>query len=849
MDYPIMSATYFLDWPFTIGQQTASASWAFDFISFVIGVFSALLVVGLLFRNRTRINQLWIRLKQRVSKFRQRLTANMATRYSEVAVETAQTMHLFGSMTQLDEIYVEPQLRALLAPMPDRASSLLLSPQQALKANDQLIIIGAPGSGRTVLLSHLLLSHASRVKTMGEAVRVPVYIYLPMLALEIADALDNGASDDGAEDPGQHLVQTALSSMSRVVASGVARWLRRQVEIGNALILLDGWDEVDTVSRSAVTNWIQRLVSAHPGNLMVISSGQRGYGPLIGAAFVPMQLAPWSHRRLTELGQHWAQAWSSKDDGAKDGLPTILYSLEPPTPLEATLEIVIQLRGQTPAYTPAGKMAQAMDLLLPLPETDDKGLASWPFETGHRALGSLALSALEQGRYCVLRNEIQSAVDAAMPPPLFAPEEGSEREGAQELPEAAEERDRRTLQIVDCCRAITAVGAPVRSWDNQSYFFAHPLVAAFLAARHLASKDEPVVAKIDDPTWLEILRYYVGLMPAEQIIEQLLTGPDDLFLNHLWTAATLMAASPQSDDAWRAELIKRFAQLFLNPRLPEPLRDRCLASLVKSGDKDVTLLFRREADNPNATIRASAILGLGAMGIEEDLPLIDIALGDGDPRVRLAAINALTILARRDNKDAVELVVAAMIESEDRVQRVAVEALADLGQEGHDVLREAAQDQDLIVRRASAHGLALIGEPRAKETLEKMQREDTEWLVRNAAAEALEFLTGNENSEPPDVDLAMPRPESESWLIAWAADRGEGTGVGEAALNTLMRALAQGDPVTRQNAIDTLRRIADPRTTEVLRRSLRDKEPFLRVAALYALEEISRRHNFTVTMT
>ena len=130
-----------------------------------------------------------------------------------------------------------------------------------------------------------------------------------------------------------------------------------------------------------------------------------------------------------------------------------------------------------------------------------------------------------------------------------------------------------------------------------------------------------------------------------------------------------------------------------------------------------------------------------------------------------------------------------------------------------------------------------------------MQRDDAEWLVRNAAVEALDIVTLREEAEPPDIELNVPQPESESWLIAWAADRGEGTGVGEAALNTLLRALAQGDPDTRLNAIDTLRRLADPRTTDALRRSLRDKEPSLREAAFFALSEISRRHDLTITMT
>lgn len=847
MDYSILSAAHLTGWLWAIKRQAANTGWGFDLISFAIGFISALVAVGLLYRNRALINQFWIRMKQRASRFRQRLTANMATRYSEAAADTARAMHLFGSMTALDEIYVEPQLRAILAPSLD-GSVPLLSPAQSIKVSDRLVILGPSGSGRTVLLSHLLLTNASKLKQTGEDTRVPLYVYLPIFALEIGDAPEGDNPDDVDRDSAQHLVQMAIGSLSRVVASGVARWLGRQVEAGNTLVLLDGWDEVDAASQPAVTSWIQGFTAAYPGNRLVISAGQRGYGPLINAGYVPMGLAHWSYQRLATLQRRWIEAWAHQHNDTDNDFPTIHYALEPPTPLEATLDTVIRLRGLAPARTPAGRMAQIMDLLLPPPDLDDKGIAPWPLEAGHGALGSLALSAVEQGRFFLLRQEIQSAVTAAMPP-LHALEQISEDEETQTPPVDREEQDRRTLQIVDCCRAITASGAPIRSWNDQSYYFAHPLIVAYLAARHLATEDKPVQVKPDDPNWLDILRYYVGLAPAETIIEQLLARPEDLFLSNLWAAGALMAASPQSDDAWRGALVKRYAQLFLNPRLPEPLRERCLESLVNSGDRNVTLLFRREIDDSHAAIRASAILGLGAMGAEDDLPSIDLALGDGDPQVRLAAINALTILARWGNKDALELVVAAIIESEDKVQRIAVEALAEMGKEGQDILREAAHDQDLIVRRAAAYGLASIDEPWARETLTEMQSNDDEWLVRNAAAEALEFLALREESKPPDIDLGLPKPESEPWLIAWAADRGEGTGVGEAALNTLMRALTQGEPATRQNAIDTLRRIADPRTTEALRRSLRDREPYCREAALDALDEISRRHNLTILMS
>jgi HEAT repeat protein len=129
-----------------------------------------------------------------------------------------------------------------------------------------------------------------------------------------------------------------------------------------------------------------------------------------------------------------------------------------------------------------------------------------------------------------------------------------------------------------------------------------------------------------------------------------------------------------------------------------------------------------------------------------------------------------------------------------------------------------------------------------------MQLEDDEWLVRNAAAEALAETHRWDDLTALPYELVLPQPESEPWLIAWTAERGEGTGVGDAALATLIRALNEGDSPTREMALDTLRRLADPRSIDVLRRTLRDPDPIVRDTALIALDEISRRHDITITM-
>jgi HEAT repeat protein len=838
-------------WLWDVFYQAARAGWRFDPVSFAIGCVVAFLLVGLVYRYRIQFARHWEQIKNKADQARQRLTANTAARYSASAIETAQGMHLLGGLASLDQIYVETHLYAPLASDVNETGLVSLSPRQATQAGDRLVVIGQPGSGRTTLLNHLLLLQASRFHAAGSEERVPVYVYLPALTPGLTDVEDG--EETGGKDGAlaEHLVQTAIACMSRLSAAGVIRWLCNQIEAGNALVLLDGWDEVPSADQPAVITWIKNLILAYPNNHLVVSAGERGYAPLIEAGCVPLRPVPWARRQLADLTQRWVAAWPTGNDGPPALAPQIPYRPTPPTPLQATVELAIQLRGQRPARTPAGQMTQLLDLLLPPPESDDKGQTAWPLATGQRALGRLALAALEQDQPMLEREAIQSTVTEAMPPPQFIPDEGQDvalsREDAKK---AREEQDQRTLQVVDCCRALTADGAPIRKWGDRRYLFLHPIIMAYLAARHLATGTNAggvstVLAHADETKWFDVLRFYVGLAPPEPLIQHLLSVPDDLFLSRLWTAAALLGAAPAGQAPWRNGLMARLGQLVMKEGWPTLLRNRALAALVQSGEAGVGLLFKRAFDLPDPHLRAGAILGLGALGHEQDIELIKAALGDDEPEVQLAAVEALGYLGLRGSEPAVESIVAAMVEMEAEAQRVAAEILAELGPEGHAVLREGAQDQDLMVRRAAIYGLAASGQPWAAEILQELQKDD-QWLVRNAAVEALASIEADEETTLPQ--LTLPQAETEPWLINWAAERGEGTGVGEAAMATLMRALNEGEFAVRVAAVETLGRLADPRTVGVLRQLLRDPEPIIREAALSALEEISQRHNMTITL-
>jgi HEAT repeat protein len=127
--------------------------------------------------------------------------------------------------------------------------------------------------------------------------------------------------------------------------------------------------------------------------------------------------------------------------------------------------------------------------------------------------------------------------------------------------------------------------------------------------------------------------------------------------------------------------------------------------------------------------------------------------------------------------------------------------------------------------------------------LERAVREDEQWIVRSAAAAALDELEAREK-----IRGVAPPPQIEQlpWLISWAAAQGEGVGLGQAARRVLWRALSEADGPVRLAAAQVLAQVGRPEDVEPLRSALAAPDPAVAGAALEALDEIGRRYDLRI---
>jgi HEAT repeat protein len=86
-----------------------------------------------------------------------------------------------------------------------------------------------------------------------------------------------------------------------------------------------------------------------------------------------------------------------------------------------------------------------------------------------------------------------------------------------------------------------------------------------------------------------------------------------------------------------------------------------------------------------------------------------------------------------------------------------------------------------------------------------MQVEDEQWVVRNAATQALEEL----QRPNPNIPKPLPPLHESPWLIAFAGERGLGLTSGKPARELLLRALKEGSIEERLAAMEYLHQSID----------------------------------------
>lgn len=379
------------------------------------------------------------------------------------------------------------------------------------KRGETIVILGPPGSGKTTLLKHLAISLAApepdETITNG-------YDQLPILLF-----LRNHA-DDIMQDR-NFTIETAVQQLLQKWSIDVpADWFRSQLANGEALIMLDGLDEVaDATTRRHVVAWVEQQMKRYAKNQFVVTSRPFGYrsNPLQKA--VVLEAQPFTMEQVEQFVHNWYLAneimSAQRDDPgvrmeARQGAEDLLWRLR-------RAHVLLDM-----AVNP---------LLLTMIATVHRYRSSLP---GRRVELYAEISEVFLGKRQQARGMLFDLTPAQKQRVLQPLAYYMMNRQQREIPLAhAVEVVKEPLQRVSpqtdgaaFLRMIVNFSGLLVEREAGTYSFAHLTFQEYLAAAHVQDQrlENELVAKVDDTWWHETIRLYAAQVDASNIIRACLSS-------------------------------------------------------------------------------------------------------------------------------------------------------------------------------------------------------------------------------------------------------------------------------------------------------------------------------------
>jgi HEAT repeat protein len=782
-----------------------------DPASFWIGFICALIAWWLLLNLRRYWSQILAPIKKQIEISAKNAKAEIRERLNQETLRRVQRMHLAAPLFSLDEVLIPPRLLSplpqidpsdpypfedavhpILPYLPDwpelsgQFSTPTLSIAQALQGDAHIAIIGQPGSGKTVALASLATQIARADPNLGKLVE-----YTPIL-LHVSD-LDY--SDETITDLFDVIMAAERGYIPSFIATQASTFLRRTARNGQLLLLLDGADEVSADQLKNLTKFITKLLTQYPRLRLVLAASPDYLDGLIALGIVPLSLNNWDEALRSRFIERWGTLWTQCIEPIRtpsENQPTI-----------APILIENWLSGQTAFLTP-------LELTL-------KVWAAYAFDS----FGTKSTDSFDS----YFRRQIS---DAKILPYLekIALEMLKTQQSALPLSQVE------AVLSDSNVNSGSLSGSGLLTKHPNKLAFVHPVIMGYLAGQ--AIKDPQQILNLaKQPVWVGKtlgLHYAATCNDLSIAVNALMESDrDDPLFHNLFMVSRWLKDIP-SNTIWRSQIMRQLANVVKRESYPLSLRARGLAAMLASNDASVIVLIRQLLVSNYPVVRLLAALGCGALrDVKSSNDLIGM-LTDPEQGVRLAAGLGLIAL---DSPGALDSIKETVIDGDENLGRMVTISLATHPPNGQTVLQDWSQNANLLLRRACVFGLESIRERWAEETLERMSIEDGEWIVRNAAGQALE----NHRKTDPQIPRVLPDPHNVPWLIAFASKQGIGISPVQPITPILVSALENGTYDERQAALDYLSMIPDPDPGSILAiyRVAYNANGFIREIAFYAL--------------
>lgn len=821
-----------------------------DTFSFVAGFITASIFWWLAGKARPLWNEISAGLKEQRESAQTRKTSSVEENHRRVTLRRAQGMHLAAPLFALDEILQEPlliippqimdpsaphhledvvsQTLPYLPAWPEIAAAYhapTFTLAQALSGNANIVIIGQPGTGKTVALAHLASLAANRSEQL-DALKdiVPFLVHVADLNLPISDPQDALAPIiDAASE------HAPLFDLNRIPA-----FFENTFKSGNALLLVDGFDEIASEAQQIITDYLKLIVQKYPKTRIVTTGAPEYLGNLISIGFAPLALITWSTQESDKFIEHWGRLWTqtvARETSDEQIDPLILNTwLNTNSANLSPLELTLKTWG-----------AYAGDILGPhvleFIATHIRRIS--PANIPLAALETLAMQVMLSAQPVFDPRKARDWVKSFEAAEDKIEGESSESSTNEEIPaeESKPRKSKKGEKVVIKTTSSGVIGKMAASgllvtYPNNKMRFTHSIFAGYLAGRALTNYNADE-ALLNQPDWSGkylTMRYLAAHGDVSSLVQALLEFTRMPMHHPLFAAARWLRDAPKNAP-WRGKIFGALAAILQTENIPLNLRGQAMAAFVISSDSSALPLFRQFATTLSFELVQLSALGSGAARDAKSIEVLTRAMDAPSLNVRRAACMALVSIG---TNEALEVVAYTLMNGDEDIRRAAAEALATDPREGYAMLREGITLSDILLRRSVVYGLGRVHEAWAVDILQKIQVEDDQWVVRNAATEILDANINAGINAP----RKLKAPSESPWLVEFAAKQGTGISPGTPATAVLLQGLKSDDENIRLGVLPYLKYSPSENVIAEMYSAMYSDDPELREATFNILWEL-----------
>ena len=183
-----------------------------------------------------------------------------------------------------------------------------------------------------------------------------------------------------------------------------------------------------------------------------------------------------------------------------------------------------------------------------------------------------------------------------------------------------------------------------------------------------------------------------------------------------------------------------------------------------------------------------AILGFGFINSTKSISFLKQVLVSSSPLEK--AYCAISLL-RIGSAEARKVLLDSLLKGDDFYRRLVCEMLSTDHIDGLPILKDLSTSTNISIRKGSIFGIKLINEPWVIEFLTIISTKDSEWIVRDTAAAALEEIS---NHQIELTNFTPPAPDKLDWLVEIAGKKGQGIAAKTIPIDLLLDLSMTGNP-------------------------------------------------------